>query len=117
MNHLFSIGLFLHIIGITLIAGGAIGGLVLETHIWKVIHQSPEKVVVLGPLMPKFPVVIQIGTLLMLISGLMMLDAVGWVMAGQWWFIIKMIFVVGLVLNGMLIAKPTGARLRMLVPN
>lgn len=52
----------------------------------------------------------------MLISGLMMLDALGWVVAGQWWFIIKMILVVALVLNGMLIAKPNGAKLQRLVP-
>lgn len=116
MNHLLSIGIFIHVIGITLIAGGSVGGLVLETHIWKVIHQSPEKVAVLGPLMSKFPGVIQIGTLLMFISGFMMLDALGWTVAGQWWFIIKMAFVVALILNGVLIAKPTGARLRVLVP-
>jgi len=54
MNHLFSIGLFIHIIGITCIAGGIIGGLVLENHIWKHVHQSPEKVSVLAPLMSKY---------------------------------------------------------------
>lgn len=116
MTYLLSTGIFIHIIGITLIAGGSIGGLVLETHIWKVIHQSPEKVSVLGPLMPKFPVVIQIGTLLMFISGFMMLAALGWTVAGQWWFIIKMALVVALILNGILIAKPTGKRLLILVP-
>ncbi|TAM94119.1 MAG: DUF2269 family protein [Chitinophagaceae bacterium] len=116
MNHLFSIGLFIHIIGITCIAGGSIGGLVLESHIWKHIHESPEKVHVLGPLMSKYPVIIQAGTLLMLFSGLLMLGALGWTVAGQWWFIIKMLFVVALVLNGMLVAKPNGLKLRKLVP-
>jgi hypothetical protein len=116
MHYLFSIGLFIHIIGITCIAGGSIGGLVLESHIWKHIRESPEKVHVLGPLMPKYPVIIQAGTLLMLFSGLIMLGALGWSIAGQWWFIIKMLFVVALVLNGVLVARPNGARLRTLVP-
>jgi hypothetical protein len=116
MNHLFSFGLLIHIIGITCIAGGSIGGLVLEAHIWKHIRESPEKVHVLGPLMSKYPVIIQAGTLLMLLSGLLMLGTLGWTIARQWWFIIKMVLVVALVLNGILVAKPNGVKLRTLVP-
>jgi hypothetical protein len=116
MNYLFPTALFIHIIGITCIAGGSIGGLFLEKHIWKHIRESPEKVHVLGPLMSQYPAIIQVGTLLMLISGLMMLEVLGWIVAGQWWFIVKMILVVALVLNGMLVAKPNGAKLRILVP-
>lgn len=116
MGSLFSIGLFVHIIGITCIAGGSVGGLVLETQIWKHVHSSPEKVVVLSPLMPKYPVIIQAGTLLMLISGLIMLGSTHWVMAHQWWFIIKMILVVSLVLNGLLVAKPNAKKLQRLIP-
>lgn len=116
MDYLFPTALFIHIIGITCIAGGSIGGLFLEKHIWKNVRESPEKVHVLGPLMSQYPIIIQVGTILMLISGLMMLDALGWVVASQPWFIIKMILVVALVLNGMLIAKPNGAKLQTLVP-
>lgn len=116
MEQLFPFGLFIHIIGITCIAGGSIGGLLLEKQIWKHVKESPENVRVFGPLMSKYPVIIQAGTLLMLISGLMMLDALGWKTAGQWWFIIKMAFVIALVLNGVLVARPNGARLRSLVP-
>lgn len=116
MSHLFSIGLFIHIIGITCIAGGSIGGLVLENQIWKHVRESPDKIHVLGPLMSKYPVIIQAGTLLMLASGLMMLGALGWHIAEQAWFIIKMLLVVALVLNGMLVAKPNGLRLQSLVP-
>ncbi|MGN6542306.1 MAG: DUF2269 family protein [Ginsengibacter sp.] len=115
MNHLFSIGLFIHIIGITCIAGGSIGGLILENHMWTHIQGSPEKASVLAPLMGKYPVVIQAGTLLMLLSGFLMLKALSWAVVGQWWFIIKMALVVALVLNGMLIAKPNASKLRVLV--
>jgi len=113
---LFSIGLFIHIIGITFIAGGSLGGLVLENQIWKSLPTSPEKVRVLGPLMPKYPVIIQAGTLLMLVSGLVMLGALGWSIASQGWFIAKMLLVVALVLNGLLVAKPNGIKLRALIP-
>lgn len=115
MNHLFSIGLFIHIVGITCIAGGIIGGLVLENHLWKHLHQSPEKASILAPLMSKYPVIIQVGTLLMLLSGFLMLKALSWAVVGQWWFIIKMALVVALILNGMLVARPNGNRLRLLV--
>jgi hypothetical protein len=114
MNQLFSIGLFIHIIGITCIAGGAVGGLVLENQIWKHVHQSPEKVSVLAPLMSKYPAIIQAGTLLMLLSGFLMLKALSWAVVGQWWFIIKMALVVALVLNGLLVARPNGNKLRVL---
>lgn len=115
MNHLFSIGLFIHIIGITCIAGGSIGGLILENHIWKYVRESPEKVSVLAPLMGKYPVIIQAGTLLMLLSGFLMLKALSWAVVGQWWFIIKMTLVVALILNGRLVAKPNGTKLRVLI--
>lgn len=69
---------------------------------------------VLAPLMSKYPAVIQAGTLLMLLSGFLMLKALSWAVAGQWWFIIKMAFVVALVLNGMLVARPNGNKLRVL---
>jgi len=112
---LFSIGLFMHIIGITLIAGGSLGGLLLENHIWKSLPEAPEKVRALGPLMLKYPVIIQAGTLLMLVSGLIMLGSLGWGVASQGWFIIKMLLVVALVLNGIWVAKPNAARLRLLI--
>lgn len=117
MGHLFSIGLFIHIIGITCISGGSIGGLILESHIWKQVRESPNNVHILGPLMSKYPIIIQAGTLLMFISGLIMLGALGWEVVSQWWFIVKMAIVVALVLNGTLVAKPNSARLRMLVPS
>lgn len=115
MTHLFSIGLFIHIIGITCIAGGSIGGLILENHIWKHIRESPEKIQVLAPLMSKYPAIIQAGTLLMLLSGFLMLKALSWAVVGQWWFILKMVLVVALVLNGMLVARPNGNKLKLLV--
>lgn len=116
MHYFFATGLFIHIVGITCIAGGSVGGLVLESYLWKHLRESPEKAPVLGPLMPRYPVIIQAGTGLMLLSGLMMLAALGWATAEQGWFIVKMALVVALVLNGMLVAKPNGHRLRMLIP-
>lgn len=117
MSYLFPLGLFIHIIGITCIAGGSVGGLLLERLLWKHLKEAaPEKIPALTPLMSHYPIIIQTGTLLMLLSGLMMLWALGWVVAGQWWFIIKMLLVVALILNGSLVAKPNGARLLQLVP-
>jgi hypothetical protein len=65
--------------------------------------------------MSKYPAIIQAGTLLMLLSGFLMLKALSWAVVGQWWFIVKMILVVALILNGMLVARPNGMKLKALV--
>lgn len=116
MFNLFSAGIFIHIIGITLIAGGSVGGLILENHLWKLIRQAPEKASALEPLMTKYPIIIQVGTVLMLISGFMLLAALEWAPVHQAWFIVKMALVVALVLNGSLVAEPTGKKIGQLVP-
>lgn len=48
--------------------------------------------------------------------GGLVLETTHWIMAHQWWFIIKMALVIGLVLNGLLVAKPNTEKLRKMVP-
>ncbi|MGN6600797.1 MAG: DUF2269 family protein [Ginsengibacter sp.] len=115
MSNLFPFALFFHIIGITLIAGGSIGGLVLERQVYRYFNQTPSKAVVLAPLMSRYPIIIQSGALLMLLSGLTMLYTLHWAVASELWFIIKMCLYVALILNGLLVAKPTGMKLGKLL--
>src|SRR5690242_12130528 len=115
MSNLFPFALFFHIIGITLIAGDSIGGLVLERQVYRYFNQTPSKAVVLAPLMSRYPIIIQSGALLMLLSGLTMLYTLHWAVASELWFIIKMCLYVALILNGLLVAKPTGMKLGKLL--
>ncbi|HXS54842.1 MAG TPA: DUF2269 family protein [Hanamia sp.] len=112
---MFSFALFFHIVGITLLAGGAVGGLILERQLYRYVLATPDKAIALAPLMSRYPVVIQIGAVVMLLSGLTMLAALHWIVVSQDWFIIKMILYVGLILNGSLVARPTGLQLKALI--
>lgn len=112
MTTLYTLGLLLHIIGITLIAGGFIGSAVAERLLWQQLNQSQVATsAMLLPLLKNYPSVIRIGSLLMLVSGLLMLWGVNWLYWGQLWLTLKLILYVLLTLNGALIAGPTQQRL------
>jgi len=115
MTNIFSLGLFFHILGITLLAGGSLGGLLLERQLYRYFLTSPDKALALAPLMGRYPVVIQYGAILMLLSGITLLSALHWAVVSQAWFIIKMFLYVALILNGTLVARPTGLQLKELM--
>ena len=102
---IFKTGLFFHIIGIFLIAGGLVGAVLTESIFWNYIRQGSEKAKAMVPLLLLFPRVIISGAMLMLITGLLMLYGVHWVFWGQTWLSLKLILFILLVLNGRLVGK------------
>lgn len=114
--HLHSIGLILHIIGITFIAGGCVGSIFTETHVWRQLRDAPYRTIVLLAILRRFPLVIYTGSFLLLVSGLMMLTPLGWVQVKEGWFIAKMVLYVLINLNGLLVAGPSTSRLVHLLP-
>ncbi|GHN02146.1 hypothetical protein WSM22_36350 [Cytophagales bacterium WSM2-2] len=100
------IGLFIHILGIFLIAGGNVGSFVAERQLWKNMAE-PEGAKRILPMLLIFPPIIIVGALLMLLSGLIMLYSVDWGFAGQSWFAVKIVIFITLVLNGRLAIKRT----------
>ncbi len=112
--HIFA--LFLHIIGITLIAGGFVGSIIAERLLWDYLkHEQSGLAAVIAPLLRRFPPVIQVGTVLMLISGLLLLWSNQWAYWGQLWFTAKLILYVLLILNGALVATPVSEKLIVLL--
>jgi hypothetical protein len=108
----YSLGLLLHIVGLFLIAGGSVGSLVVERLLWQHVGQGKIGLASgLLPLLRQLPVVIQIGSFSMPLSGLLMLQQVQWSYWGQLWLTGKLMLYVLLVLNGILVAKPAGERL------
>jgi hypothetical protein len=93
-------------IGIFFIAGGSIGSIITESLFWKSIRVDLRKAKGIAPLLVKFPPVIIIGALLMLVSGLLMLYSINWAFWGQTWFTIKLLLFISLVLNGRLMGRP-----------
>jgi hypothetical protein len=109
---LHSLGLFLHLLGLFLIAGGSVGGVAVEQMLWqRMRHQAVGQAIGLLPLLRLFPKFILIGSVLMPISGLMMLEQTNWVYWGHPWLIGKLVLYVLLVLNALLVAKPANDRL------
>jgi uncharacterized membrane protein len=108
---IFQIGLLFHIIGIFLIAGGAVGNILTESLFWKYVQQSPDKSQTLALLLKRFPSIILTGSMLMIVSGVLMLFGVNWIFVGQPWFTIKILLYIILLLNGILVAKPTVAKI------
>lgn len=107
----YSLGLFLHMVGLFFIAGGALGAIVAERLLWQQVHRHKLSLATaLLPLLRQFPVVIQAGSLLMLLSGLLMLQQVEWSYWGQFWLMGKLVLYVLLLLNGLLVAKPLGGQ-------
>ena len=115
-DHLYAIGLIAHIIGLTFIAGGCIGSIFIETHVWKQLKDAPYRTVVLLTVLRRFPLIINIGSLLLLSSGMMMLVADDWIQIKPRWFIAKMALYVLINLNGLLVAGPSTAKLVQLLP-
>jgi hypothetical protein len=104
---IFKTGLFLHIVGIFLIAGGSLGSVITESVFWKNIRAGSVKAKGIAPLLVKFPPVIIKGAMLMIISGMLMLYSVDWIFWGQAWFTIKLLLFVALILNGRFMGRPT----------
>lgn len=105
------VGLLLHIFGIFCIAGGSIGSVILERRFWKLAYESPNTAKNFLPVLKTYPMIIQVGSLLMILSGLLMLQSLSWMLWGETWFYIKLSLFVLLILNGILVAKPTAGKI------
>jgi hypothetical protein len=103
---IFKTGLFIHMIGIFLIAGGSIGTIITESLFWKNIKQNSEKSRALVPLLLRFPPILVTGAMLLLVSGLLMLYGLNWIYWGQTWLTIKLFLFLLIVLNGRLHGRP-----------
>jgi hypothetical protein len=106
MYVLHQTGFLFHIFGILLLAGGSIGGIIVERFFWQQAHKAPEKCEVLLPLLKRLPVLTLAGSLVILLSGLLMLKSLDWMIWGQLWFYTKITLYTLLVLNTTLVARP-----------
>lgn len=106
-----NLGLFLHMIGIIMIAGGFLGAYIVETQFWKQVNTDISKAGALLPVMKTLPMIIQIGVLVQIISGIQLLHARSWVFWGENWLYIKLVLVVIAVLNGILVGKKLGGQI------
>ena len=109
MEH--NVSLFLHMIGIIMIAGGFLGAYVVETQFWKQVDTDTSKAGTLLPIMKTLPIIIQMGVLVQVISGISLLHSRAWVFWGENWLYIKLAMVIIAVLNGILVGKKLGGKI------
>jgi uncharacterized membrane protein len=105
----YSIGLFLHIIGIIMIAGGFLGAYMVARRFWQQGNTDIFKAGAILPLMKTLPIIIQLGVLLQVITGIIMLHSRTWKYLGENWLTIKLILVALAFANGLMVYKKLGA--------
>ena len=113
---LWSFALLLHIGGITLLAAGTIGGLMLHRTIWHDLANTPAQAATAMRVGRHFPLMTQTGAVVMLLSGLGLLASRQWIYVGQPWLTAKLSLYVLLWLNGLFVARPTTRQFGRVLP-
>lgn len=112
---LFNTSLWLHIIGISLMAGVTVADFVLTRKFWAVYAHNPQEGILVRKVSNRLPVLIIAGTLLILLSGVGMMIATRGVFDTFLWFRIKMGVVLLVILNAIIFGRRQNARLNKLL--
>jgi len=108
---LLSLYLVLHISGFTLMGGTIIADFAVYRRLNKYLITDKNKALTMLESSAIFPVLISIGAALLIITGVSMVIVIPG-FTGMLWFRIKMILVLFIILNGALMARPAGTRLK-----
>src|SRR5882672_3431639 len=106
------IGLFLHIIGLTTVAGTTLASYITMNQFRNLYTQDKQKGFAVMQVTSKLPRVAQIGLLLLILSGIMMVAASHGLYGQQLWFRIKMVFVILVIAGSILMRRSLDGRLR-----
>lgn len=107
--------LVLHITGFTLMAGTIAADFAITRSLGKYLLNDRLKAMGMLDSAAIFPRLIGIGGLLLLLSGIGMVIVFKGVIARMLWFRIKMILVVLVALNGSLVMRKQGNRMKLLL--
>jgi hypothetical protein len=114
---LYNASLWLHIIGISLMAGTTVVDFMLTQRFWTIYNSHPQEGILAKRMTDRIRSLITAGILLILISGVGMMIATRGAFGTMLWFRIKMILVFIVIVNGVVIGRRLGLQLkRVLVP-
>ena len=108
---MFPYALLFHLISLTIIAAGAIGSVVTFLAIRSALRAAPAAVPGIARMLPRFGMTAQIGALLMLISGTLLLYSRGWADWGAPWLTAKLTLFALLIVSSNVMIKPAGMKL------
>jgi hypothetical protein len=114
-DYLHSIAIILYLMGITGVAGCAIGSMFIESGLWKQLREAPYRAGALTPVLDKLPVIAYSGSMLMLITGVLLIKS-DYSALGHTWFTIKLILYVIMNVNIFFVGRPVTKRLLLLIP-
>lgn len=112
---LFNTSLWLHITGITLLAGTTVVDFVLTRKFWTFYARDRQEGILVRKMSDKLPLLIIAGTVLILLSGVGMMAATRGVFDTMLWFRIKMVLVLLVILNGVVMGRRLNAKLGRLL--
>ncbi len=112
---LFNTSLWLHIIGISLMAGVTVADFVLTRKFWTLYAHNPQEGILVRKISGRLPVLIIAGTLLILLSGVGMMIATHGVFDTFLWFRIKMGMVLLVILNAIIFGRRQQTKLNKLL--
>lgn len=104
--------LSLHLTGFLLFAGTTIVDFVAYKQFWKQYWQDKSKAITILQVTAKFPVLMGVGVLLLILSGVGMMVMTNGIFGEQLWFRIKFGLVIILILNGILVGRREGIALK-----
>ncbi|GEP96687.1 DUF2269 family protein [Chitinophaga cymbidii] len=113
---LLKISLLLHIIGIVIMAGTTFADYFTFRQMLKYLRQDAQKAIAVNTATARFSMLMGLGLALLILSGVLMVSVYGHAFTTQVWFRVKMGIVLLILLNGLLIARPSMTKLRKLLP-
>jgi hypothetical protein len=112
---LLNLYLVLHITGFTLLAGSEFADLSISTRLGKYLSTDKRRALILLEASTGLAPLIAIGGVLLILTGTGMAIELKGAVTQALWFKVKMPLVLLLVLNGTVMARPNGLRLRKLL--
>lgn len=113
---LLKISLLLHIIGIVIMAGTTFADYFTFRQMLKYLRQDAQKAIAVNVATARFSMLMGLGLALLILSGILMVAVYGHAFTTQVWFRVKMGIVLLILLNGLVIARPSMTKLRKLLP-
>jgi len=115
MQTLYQLALITHIAGITLMAGTTLLEYLLTKHFWKLYASDKSRAITTNDDGFNFHLVVNIGIVLLILSGVTMLVIFQGVFAKQIWFQIKIGLIIIIAINGSVFGRKQDAKLKRLI--
>ncbi|HZY35811.1 MAG TPA: hypothetical protein VFE53_04140 [Mucilaginibacter sp.] len=112
---LYHLALVTHIVALTMIAGTTLVDYVIFKQFWKQLAIDGRNGVVINEATSKFPLLFGVGFLLIIVSGVYMMYVTNGAFGEQIWFRIKFALVIIILINGVVVGRRQGLKLRKLL--